>query len=105
MVDEKSIHIPFVMVSHKLARDRKLTATDKSIALVLCSYRNNETYEAIVKRRTLVEVAGVSDRTLTRSIKRLEEAGYIEVIEQYKKDKSGNFTGERACNIYRIKNV
>ena len=96
---------PFVMVSKKLAEDPDISASAKSVYMALCRFSDNMTRVANPGRRTIRQVACVSDSTLSRSLEALEEAGYIRITPNYRKDFHGNYTGERLSNSYHIENV
>lgn len=96
---------PFVLISKKLAEDTSIPATAKSVYMALCRFSDNNTRVANPGRRTIRQVSCVSDSTLTRSLKILEDSGYIAITPNYKKDFNGEFTGERMSNSYHIYNV
>lgn len=100
-----SSRAPFVLVSKKLASDSAIPASAKSVYLTLCRFSNNSTRNASPGRKLICKEACVSDSTLSRSLKILEESGYIKVTPKYKKDASGAFTGERLSNDYHIEDV
>lgn len=103
----KDERMPFVMVSKALAEDKRLSSSDKSVALSLASFVNNckTDRDAWPARKSIAARAGVSNNTLTKAFKKLVEYGYLEIIERYKKDADGNPTKERNTNIYILKNV
>ena len=96
---------PFVAITRTFAFDDTMSASDRSVYLALCSYMNSGTRSGYPSRKTLRSNAKVSEATLSRSIKKLEELGYIKVIANYKKDANGNYTGERGPNDYHIFNI
>jgi len=96
---------PFVMVSMKLASDPEIPATAKSVYMALCSFRNNTTRIASPSRKTIRKTAGVGETTLSKSLKILEDGGFIEIEPNFIKDESGRFTGERTSNSYKILDV
>lgn len=76
-------NVPFVMVTKHVIEDERLKASDKSVYATLCMYADNATSECFPKRETILRKAGVSDKTLRNSIKRLTELGYIDVKQRY----------------------
>lgn len=96
---------PFVIVSKKLAADGEVKSSSKVVYMTLCSYMNTETNKCFPSRKAIRERARVSESTLSRALKELEELGYIEIQEVYKKDANGIYTGERGANNYIIKNI
>lgn len=96
---------PYAAISKTVAFDNSLTSSDRSVYMALCSYMNSHTRSGYPSRKTLRGNAKVSEATLTRSIKKMEELGYIEVIPNYKKDANGKYTGERGPNDYHIVNI
>lgn len=96
---------PFVMVSMKLASDPEIPATAKSVYMALCSFSNNTTRIASPSRKTIRKTAGVGETTLSKSLKILEDGGFIEIEPKFIKDESGKFTGERTSNNYKILDV
>lgn len=96
---------PWVSVSKKAATDDSLSSSDRSVMLALYTYMNSDTRTGYPSRKALRERAKVSEATLSRSIKKLVDAGYVEVEEVYIKDANGNYTGERGANNYHMINV
>ena len=92
-------------VSKTVAFDDTLSAADRSVYLALCSYMNSDTRTGYPSRKTLRNRARVSETTLSKSIQKLEDAGYIEVIRKFKTDANGKATKERAPNDYHIVNI
>ena len=90
---------PFVMVTRAVIDDDTLKAADKSVYTALCMYADNETSEAWPSRKMLLKKAGVSDRTLRNSLRRLSDKGYIDVKSRYRKD------GRQLSNIYVLLDV
>lgn len=86
---------PFIKVTRDVVfnEENGLTNTDIGVFCAICLYLHNHTRKGWPSHETLAKKARVSDRTVRRSIKRLEEAGYIEVEER-----STKFG--RATNIY-----
>ena len=96
---------PFVAIPRTFTFDNTMSASDRSVYLALCSYMNSGTRSGYPSRKTLRSNAKVSEATLSRSIKKLEDLGYIKVIANYKKDANVNYTGERGPNDYHIFNI
>lgn len=71
--------VPFTIVANAVLKDKSLKAADKSVYATLCMYADNRTAEAWPSRSTLMDMAGVSDKTLRNSLDRLEERGYISI--------------------------
>lgn len=91
-------NVPFVMVTKAVLKDTELKASDKSVYSVLCMYADNETSECFPSRTTIMREAGVSDKTLRKSIARLKERGYIDVKDRYS-------SAGRASNLYVLLDV
>src|SRR5699024_8818788 len=81
ILDRRSV--PFVMVTRAILEDVSLKASDKSVYSVLCMYADNRTSDCFPSRETLMSKAGVSDNTLRKCIRNLQERGYIDVEERY----------------------
>ena len=96
ILDRRSV--PFVMVTRAILEDVSLKASDKSVYSVLCMYADNRTSDCFPSRETLMSKAGVSDNTLRKCIRNLQERGYIDVEERY------NSAG-RASNLYVLLDV
>lgn len=88
----------FVQVTKKVLEDESLKAADKSVYSVLCMYASNDTSECYPSRDTIMRKAGISDKTLRKSIEKLRDSGYIDVKERY------NSAG-RASNLYVLLDV
>ena|SRR5690625_1121918 len=91
--------VPFVMVTRAVLEDELLKAADKSVYATLCMYADNQTADCWPSRETLLNKAGVSDKTLRNSLKTLEESGYIEVVNRYAGD------GRQLSNLYVLLDV
>lgn len=76
-------NVPFVMVTKAVLKDRTLKASDKSVYSVLCMYADNRTSDCFPLRKTIMEDAGVSDKTLRNSLRKLQEKGYIEIERRH----------------------
>lgn len=91
-------NVPFVMVTKKVIKDRTLKASDKSVYAVLCMYADNRTSECHPSRVTIMKDAGISDKTLRKSIDKLKERGYIDV-------KRRNNARGRTSDLYTLLDV
>lgn len=69
----------FTVVPNTLIDDKNLTATEKIIMLSLLRYYNSEQQRAWPSTITLSEITGLSRLWVMRTLKRLEEKGYIRV--------------------------
>lgn len=69
-------------VGNSVLKDETLKASDKAVYAVLSMYADNSTSQCYPKRETVIRKAGVSDKTLRSSIKKLSDKGYIEVRRQ-----------------------
>lgn len=85
---------PFVMVTRAVLEDTSLKSADKSIYSILCMYADNNTADCWPSRSTLLNKAGVSDRTLRNSLKTLKKRGYIDIIYRHAED------GRQLSNMY-----
>lgn len=90
---------PFVMVTRAIIDDKTLKAADKSVYATLCMYADNRTADCWPSRETLMQKAGVSDRTLRNSLQTLQERGYIEVVRRHADD------GRQLSNLYVLLDV
>lgn len=90
---------PFVMVTRAVLEDEKLKAADKSVYSTLCMYADNQTADCWPSRETILNKAGVSDKTLRNSLKNLEDSGYIKVVNRYAGD------GRQLSNLYVLLDV
>lgn len=91
-------NVPFAMVTKAVLKDTSLKASDKSVYSVICMYADNRTSECYPSRGTLMKEAGVSDKTLRKSLDRLKERGYIDVRRR------NNHRG-RTSNLYVLLEV
>lgn len=83
-------------VSNRIIEDSTLKAADKSVYMALSYYADNDTSECYPKRETLMRMAGVSDKTLSKAIRRLEDCGYIAVNGARRKN------GQWRSNTYSL---
>lgn len=90
---------PFVMVTRAALEDESLKAADKSLYATLCMYADNKTADCWPSRETLLQKAGVSDKTLRNSLQTLQERGYIKVIHRFADD------GRQLSNLYVLLDV
>jgi hypothetical protein len=79
-------NVPFTMVTNAVLKDRTLKASDKSVYATICLYADNETSDCYPSRETLMKDAGVSDKTLRNSLRRLADKGYIDIKHRYNKN-------------------
>lgn len=76
----------------RVARDRELGALAKVVVMTLVSHMNRETRDAWPSQRTLADILGVTDRSVERSIKELQDRAHLFVDR----------AGARQVNRYRI---
>lgn len=67
----------FGQVSNVAMRDPELSLNEKALYAYLSTYVNNNTNETNVSVSRMVNECNVSERTIKRSLKVLEEKGYI----------------------------
>lgn len=67
----------FACIDIDVIRAKDLSVTDKVIYAVLCTYANVKEQTCFPKVKKIAEDAGCSDRSVQRSLKDLEEKGYI----------------------------
>ena len=74
----------FVMITRDVVfnEDNGLTSTDIAVFCALSIYFSNGTNCGWPSHKTIANKARVSDRTVRRSIKKLEDAGYIRVVHR-----------------------
>lgn len=88
----------FAMISQAILEDERITAVDQSVFLAIASFAGCDrssfpSYITIAKR------AKVSKPTVSKSLKKLEEYGYIQVIRKTNK------RGEKENNCYIINDL
>ena len=85
----------FVMVTRDAVvnEDNGLSSTDIAVFCALSIYFKNGVNAGWPSHKTIAKKARVSDRTVRRSIKVLEEAGYIRVVHR-------NSDKMRQTNLY-----
>lgn len=76
-------NVPFIMVTRAVYEDETLKAADKALYSALCMFADNETADCYPSRDTLIRTAGISDYSFRKSIKTLQEKGYIAVKSRY----------------------
>ena len=90
--------MPFVWLTKAVMEDESLKASDKSVYAVLCMYADNSTSECWPSRKTIMKKAGISDHSLRKSLRKLQDAGYILVEERT------NYAGQ-ATNLYILLDI
>lgn len=90
--------MPFVWLTKAVMEDESLKASDKSVYAVLCMYADNNSSECWPSRETIMKKAGISDHSLRKSLRKLQDAGYIHV------EKRNNYAGQ-ATNLYVLLDV
>jgi len=82
----------YTMVDNAIFEDERITTTDQSVYMALCSFMSIKSHECFPSYETLMKRAHVGGRnTLSRAIKRLESYGFIKVEHP-----SGR------CNVYTV---
>ncbi len=66
------------------ARDTTLTPLQKTIYMILCTYRNNQTGEAWPSKNTVAEYAGCQPNAVRTACNALAERGYIKTERRYR---------------------
>ncbi len=81
---------PFIMVTNEVIDNDEFLGkpVDIAVYVALCMYADNQTKTSYPKVETIAKKARCSERVARRSIKNLEEAGYIEVRPRF--DTKGN---------------
>jgi response regulator of citrate/malate metabolism len=76
---------PFIMVTKEVIENDEVLSkpVDLAVYVVLCMYADNRTKEAYPSVATIAKKSRSSERVVRRSIKSLEEAGYIEIKRQF----------------------
>jgi predicted transcriptional regulator len=76
---------PFIMVTKEVIDNDSLLMkpVDLAVYVVLCMYADNRTKASNPKVETIAKKARCSERVARRSIRNLEEAGYIKVKPRY----------------------
>ena len=75
--DSPKPHQSFITIPDKLISDKDLTNRDKTVYMTLKTYMNNGTKKCFPSRKTIAESEGTGLRTITSSVSRLENNGYI----------------------------
>lgn len=75
---------------------KELNSTDIVIYLFLAMKVDNETKEVVISTKTIANEIGISRRTVTTSITKLYEVGYIHIERRYRSD------GGRASSRYTL---
>lgn len=88
-------HNPFTQVTAHAIADHTngLSSTDIAVFCAICFHLGNRTRKGFPSHKTIAQMSRVSPRTVKRSIKKLEEAGYIRVEERFK-------AGRQWSNVY-----
>ena len=94
--DKRDWH--FTVVENAILFSTKLTAYEKVTYAILCAYANSKTRECYPSIRTIAESSGISDNTVRKAIKGLEEKGLITI--EYRKIGDMNNS-----NLYTIVNI
>ena len=68
----------FTMIDNAIFEDERVTITDQSVYVALCSFANVENHECFPSYPTLMRKAHLKNRNALRNaLKRLEEYGFI----------------------------
>jgi DNA-binding transcriptional regulator YhcF (GntR family) len=77
----------FAKIDIQAARDKTLTPLQKTVYMILCTYRNNKTGEAWPSKETIAEYAGCKPNAVRTAYRALEQAGYITTTKRYVNNK------------------
>lgn len=77
-----------------------LTYSDPFIYACIKKHMNNETKQAWPSNSHLTKISGMTNKTITESIKRLEKAGYISVKREYGKPNIYTFNEYKKFEIF-----
>lgn len=81
MSEEKDLRPDFLMVPYILIADKNLQSVDRLLYGAIYWYTRMKLQKCIASNKTLAEVVGVkTEDTISSSLKRLEDAGYIKRI-------------------------
>jgi hypothetical protein len=98
-----SIHrgrrLPFVVLPWAVLEHRSLTATDVLVYATIARFADNRTGEAYPSRATIAGLARSSVDTVDRSIRILEQAGFLT------KERRKGPKGEPASNLYVVHEI
>lgn len=86
---------PWGQVPRHVMLSKKLTNNDRALYATLATYANRRTREAFPKQSVLGEVLG-SERTVRRSAKNLEAAGFLKARQ------ARGATGQFKLTVYRL---
>lgn len=84
------------MAKYSLAGGLNTTVSGKLLYLVLLDITDTDN-KVVVSQRRISEALGISKNTVSRNLRRLKDAGYIDVLAQF------NDYGGRAPNKYVIR--
>jgi len=74
----------FAMVDYRVIEDTSLTAYDLSVFTVLSRFADTDTGECYPKQETIAKLVGCSVGSVNKSIKKLENKGYIQTKRNWK---------------------
>lgn len=79
----------YTLIKNEVLRG-KLKSTSKIVFLIIISFYNKECEYAKITYKELMELTGISNKTLLKALKELKELNYITI------ETNGN------CNVYKI---
>ena len=85
-IGEDRRHDPFTKVTADaiLNEENGLTSTDIAVFCAICAFLGNTSRSGYPSQKSIARKARVSDRTVRRSIQKLEKAGYIEIEPRFR---------------------
>lgn len=90
----------FKMIPDTFLKDARVTVNDRSVYLALLTFKNTKTGKAFPSIATICKHALLSEKTVRKSLKHLEELKYIAVQQQFKQG-----TRENKSNLYSFLEV
>ena len=89
----------FTMVNNAVIKSSAIKPSDLAVYVIICMHAGNESRQSFLKVETIAKEAHMSTRTVHRSLKVLEGAGFIEITRQHRAD------GTRKNSVYHVLNI
>lgn len=90
----------FTMVSNAVIKSDSITKpADLAVYVIICMHAGNKTRQSFLKVETIAKEAHMSTRTVHRSLKVLEGAGFIKITRQHRPD------GTRKNSEYHVLDI
>lgn len=98
--NERNHHITkdFTMAYNEVFRDDDLTVHEAMVYLAITHFASNDLGECWANQKTIGKAAKVSEDTVRRASRKLEEKGYLEISKK-------KLDGMRMSNVYKVLDV